>query len=327
MNARERFVATLHFGPVDRFPFHDDEVRAETIERWRREGMPEGSDLCQLFGLERWETVPLDLGMVPKFRGRLRSRRDFRRLRESYDHQEASRYPGNWDDLVRGWGERDYPLGIDAWPGFLRPLNVSGPASLRDLIRLMYLDPEIVEEMTVFIAEFSIQVTERALREVEIDYAVMREPIAENRGPVIPPSLFDRFVIPCYRRIAKELRRQGIDVIIFSTSGNVSSLIRLCLEAGVNCLRCGGTGRAGIDYVSLRREYGRRLLLIGGIDVETLARGRQAIRTEIMSKVPYLLDSGGYIPMVDNRVRDDVPYENYAYYRDLLRTLVMEEAR
>jgi hypothetical protein len=324
LNARDRFISTLHFGAVDRVPFHDDEVREEVLERWRSQGMPKASHLSELFGLDRWETVPLNLGMIPKFRGRLRSRKDFERLQGSYDPDEASRYPDNWGDLVDQWRARDYPLGIDAWPGFLRPLSVSDPSSLKDLIRLMYLDPELLGEMTAFIADFSIRLAESALREVVIDYAIMREPIAENKGPVIPPSSFNRFVIPCYRRIARKLRSHGVDVIILSTSGNVAGLIPLCLEAGVNGLKCGGTRRAGIDYVSLRKRYGRRLLLIGGIDVEALTRDKRSIRAEILSKVPYLIRSGGYIPMVDNRVRGNVLFENYAYYRELVTNLAQK---
>jgi hypothetical protein len=31
---------------------------------------------------------------------------------------------------------------------------------------------------------------------------------------------------------------------------------------------------------------------------------------------------GGYAPLADGRVRADMPYENYAYYRDLLRQVL-----
>jgi hypothetical protein len=73
-----------------------------------------------------------------------------------------------------------------------------------------------------------------------------------------------------------------------------------------------------MDYRDIRREFGRDLRLIGGIDLDALRRGREAIRREIMEKVPPLLDSGGYIPLADGRVREDVLYENYLYYRELL---------
>ena len=71
-------------------------------------------------------------------------------------------------------------------------------------------------------------------------------------------------------------------------------------------------------YRRLRREFGRDLRLIGGIDLDVLLRDKRAIRREIMFKVPPLLEQGGYIPLADGRVRENVPFENYVYYRRLL---------
>jgi hypothetical protein len=73
-----------------------------------------------------------------------------------------------------------------------------------------------------------------------------------------------------------------------------------------------------MDYRSLRREFGRELRLIGGIDLDALRFGKQQIYREVREKVPPLLQQGGYVPLADGRVRADVPYENYLYYRQLL---------
>jgi len=73
-----------------------------------------------------------------------------------------------------------------------------------------------------------------------------------------------------------------------------------------------------MDYRNLRREFGPELRLIGGIDLDALRRDKEAIRREVEEKVPPLLADGGYIPMADGRVRADVPFENYVYYRKLL---------
>ena len=58
--------------------------------------------------------------------------------------------------------------------------------------------------------------------------------------------------------------------------------------------------------------------LIGGIDLDVLREGKEAIRREIEEKVPPLLEQGGYVPLADGRVRADIPFENYVYYRELL---------
>jgi uroporphyrinogen decarboxylase len=62
--------------------------------------------------------------------------------------------------------------------------------------------------------------------------------------------------------------------------------------------------------------------MIGGIDKRVLSRGKSEIKQEVMSKVPWLLEQGGYIPSVDHAVPADVPYENYIYYLGLLREVV-----
>jgi hypothetical protein len=73
-----------------------------------------------------------------------------------------------------------------------------------------------------------------------------------------------------------------------------------------------------MDYRSLREEFGHGLRLIGGIDLDVLREGREAIRSEVEEKVPPLLAQGGYVPLADGRVREDIPLENYIYYRQLL---------
>ena len=62
----------------------------------------------------------------------------------------------------------------------------------------------------------------------------------------------------------------------------------------------------------------RDLRLIGGIDLDALRKDKAAIRQEIEEKVPPLIAEGGFIPLADGRVRADVPFENYVYYRQLL---------
>ena len=38
-----------------------------------------------------------------------------------------------------------------------------------------------------------------------------------------------------------------------------------------------------------------------------------------MSKVPFLLEQGGYFPSVDHLVPPNVPFENYIYFINTLR--------
>jgi uroporphyrinogen decarboxylase len=75
-----------------------------------------------------------------------------------------------------------------------------------------------------------------------------------------------------------------------------------------------------MNYPALRGEFGRDLKLIGGIDLDALRDGKAAIRQAVESVAP-LVEEGGYIPLADGRVRAEVPYENYVYYRKLLNEI------
>lgn len=327
MNARERFLATLRFGEPDRVPYYDQSIREDTLERWHRQGFPRDVSVGEFFDLDRWELfgpredVSLNLYAIPEFEGELKTRADFERLKRSYYPTSPERYPHDWDDHIRCWRDRDYPLGITAWRGFFQSLAVGGWPSLLNILYMIHDAPELLAEMTEFLADFILAVIEKALSEVEFDYAIFDEPIASHHAPVIGLASFHRFVIPAYRRIVNRLRAAGIEVIILDTRGAVKPLIPLCLEAGVNALWCGAARASSVNYVELRREFGRDLLFIGGLDVRVLGQGRQAIEEEILSQVPPLLEQGGYVPLVDGRVRSWVPFENYVCYRELIRKL------
>jgi len=77
---------------------------------------------------------------------------------------------------------------------------------------------------------------------------------------------------------------------------------------------------ANMNVVAVRKLYGKKLALIGGIDKIALIEGKEAIRKEVESKVPSLAEEGGYIPSFDHGVPPDVPFENYRYYMELLKS-------
>ena len=77
-----------------------------------------------------------------------------------------------------------------------------------------------------------------------------------------------------------------------------------------------------MDYRDLRCEFGKDLRLIGGIDLDMLRRGKDAIKSELQQKVKPLLKQGGYIPLADGRVRKEIPFENYLFYRESMADLL-----
>jgi len=139
----------------------------------------------------------------------------------------------------------------------------------------------------------------------------------------VSPRMYQEVVLDSYKPILDVLRRRAVRTICFITYANARALVPLILDAGFNCLWACEANTEAMDYRRLRREFGRALRLIGGIDLDVLLSGPRAIRREIRSKVPPLLAQGGYVPLADGRVRRNVPFENYRCYRQALAAVTL----
>ncbi|MBN2126714.1 MAG: hypothetical protein JW821_20610, partial [Deltaproteobacteria bacterium] len=168
---------------------------------------------------------------------------------------------------------------------------------------------------------FAAEMAERILKEVRLDGVLFVEPIGGNDRPLLSPDQYEDFVLPTYEPALRVLHRHGVENIIFLTFANTRVLLPAVLGRGFNCLWACEVNREAMDYRALRREFGRKLRLIGGIDLDALRRGKESIRREMQQTLPPLLAEGGYIPLADGRVREEISLDNYTYYRRLLEEL------
>jgi uroporphyrinogen decarboxylase len=102
------------------------------------------------------------------------------------------------------------------------------------------------------------------------------------------------------------------------SDGDCNELIPLWLECGVNGFWPLEVA-AGNDAVALRKEYGNDAILAGNMDKRALVKGKEAIREEVTSKLPFLLESGGFFPSIDHLVPPDITLESYQYFINTMR--------
>ncbi|MCK5526155.1 MAG: hypothetical protein KAJ05_03350 [Candidatus Latescibacteria bacterium] len=159
---------------------------------------------------------------------------------------------------------------------------------------------------------------------VRVDTAHFGEDMAYRGGSMIGPKLFREFMLPCYQRVFDVFRAHGTRLFSVDTDGLVDGLIPLFIEAGVNVLSPMEV-RAGNDLVALRGEYGSRMAFMGGLDKLILQEGKQAIDRELESKIPAMLELGGYIPSLDHRVVVETSLLQFGYYVKRVRELMGQE--
>jgi len=352
MNSRERFLETMRFGKPDRAFMLYPWLWTSTLERWHSEGLPPDVHVDEYFGTDRYEVVPINVNLLPNFeREVLREDGEFRVVRRPdgqlikefkhrpdlnmptwldfplknrddwerefkprLDPRSPARYPIWWDDYARSVRDRDYPLAINAGSFFGWIRNWMG---LERLSLTFYDDPGLVRDMMDYLGWHICETIHRALDTVQFDFALMWEDMACKAGPLCHPKQFREFMLPNYKKVTQLLREHGIDIIMVDSDGNNGPLIPLWIEGGVTGLFPMEVA-AGSDCIAYRKQFGKSLMIYGGIDKRALAAGKDETEIEVLSKVPWLLTQGGYIPWVDHLVPPDVPFVNFCYYQELI---------
>lgn len=348
---RERFRRVMHFQTVDRVPHWEFGYLDETIERWHTEGLPaEYADMGSVeryFGVDPYGWAPTHSTPVPPFDGEtevleerensrverlpdgtvqevqtkglttiphylrmpIENRDDWMRFKERLDPQDPRRFETDYAQVGRELLGSDLPIGIGLGSYFGIPRNWIG---FENISLMIHDDRPLVEEIVATLGEVYYRQAEAVLRHVEVDFAAGWEDICFRTGPMISPTMFREIVGPHLKRVCDLLRQHGCSVRWTDCDGDVTELVPVWLECGVNCMFPLEV-HPGSDPVKFRKMWGRDILLRGGIAKYRLAGSKEDILNELKRVAP-VVEEGGFIPHGDHRIPQDVPYENYKYY-------------
>jgi uroporphyrinogen decarboxylase len=154
------------------------------------------------------------------------------------------------------------------------------------------------------------------------DWIFFWEDMAYKNGPLISPKAFREFMTPYYRDVLDFVKAEtNIRWFCVDTDGDVRLLIPLFMEAGVNMMLPFEV-QAGMDIREVRNNF-PDLIINGGIDKREFYEGKtkDEMKKEIMDKVPFMLERGGYIPAFDHDVPPEVSLENFNFFLELVRGL------
>jgi len=250
---------------------------------------------------------------MPEFlRYPVETRADWEALKNRWDPADPDRFTGNWDERVARWREQGTMIMLQgprspSLFGFVRELM--GPERA---MCAFHDDPGLVHDMMEFNTVFMEQFMPRVVANTPVSAVYFWEDMAYRGGSLLSPRMFREFMVPRYRRLTDLARQLGVEMILVDSDGDISELIPLWLEAGINGMYPMEVA-AGMDVVKLRREYGRDLVMTGGIDKRVLASDRAAIDAELKRTIP-VTEKGGYIAHLDHAIPHNVPYENFLYY-------------
>jgi uroporphyrinogen-III decarboxylase len=182
-------------------------------------------------------------------------------------------------------------------------------------------EPHLVEELLGALGELCERAFSQLPADAIPDELFIHEDFAGKSGPIIGPETFRRFVTPYYKRISECWVSRGVAIFDVDSDGFIEPVLDAMIEAGVNCVHPLEPA-AGTDMVRLRKRYGRRLVLRGGIDKFSLMRGRDAIRAELEYKMQPIMRGGGVMFGLDHRIPNGTPLEAYRFYVETGRAIL-----
>ena len=262
--------------------------------------------------LKRTATIPLPMDFPVKTMDdwlRVKPHLVFRPERIHWDEVEAARRAQAEGGLV-----------VAHMPGaFDIPRELMG----EEVACLAYYEqPELMADILATIADTTRRVLEPISAKLRIDQLMVHEDFAGKSGPMVGPVQIREYFQPYYRQIWDLVASRGARVFEQDTDGNINPVIPALLDCGLTSIYPMEPA-AGMDIVAVRRTYGRRLALRGGLDKHVLREDRAAIRRELEYKLTDpALRAGGCAFGLDHRIPNGTPLDNYRYYVTLGRELL-----
>jgi len=202
--------------------------------------------------------------------------------------------------------------------GYMYLRSLIGP---EELLYMFYDDPGLIHTCMEKWLELGEYVTACYQKTVNIDEVLFDEDICYKNGSLISPEMFNEFLAPYYSRFIDGVKSRQMDKdkklhVHIATDGYIDDVIPLYLELGMDYLSP-FEAAAGCDVLRTAEMY-PDLLISGGMDKIQLASGRDAIDRMVDRILPPMKSRGGYIPTCDHGVPEEVPFEDYVYFRKRL---------
>jgi uroporphyrinogen decarboxylase len=187
--------------------------------------------------------------------------------------------------------------------------------TLMDLL----LQPALTREMLSRSAEFSIALSETACRRFAVDWLWLGDDVGGQQSMLMSPATWREMVKPLLKRNADVGKTHGV-YVAFHSCGTIRPIIPDLIEIGVDVLNPIQCNCPGMDPLELKKEFGRDLAFMGGVDTQgllpqgTAAQVRQATAKLIEGMSA---DGGGYILAASHTVPPETPDDNiFAMYKE-----------
>jgi len=325
----------------------------ETEEGGHKQGWPRDVYRDTFFGFDRVrEQVEVSFGFVPGFEEQLIEETDEYRIyttrwgatQKDWKHAASTPEfldftivdPGswatakeliqptrdrvNWEVLRRNyaaWRQRGDWIEAGLWFGF--DVIHSWMIGTERMLMAMIEHPEWVKDMIGHLLDVHLQLLDMIWAEgYTFDSVRWPDDMGYKYHTFFSLDMYREIVLPFQQKAIDWAHAKGIRAHLHSC-GDIHTFVPDLVAAGLDALNPLEV-KAGMDPIALKREFGDRLVLHGGINAVLWDRPAE-IRAEMERVLPVVKENGGYIFSSDHSVPSSVSLEDFRGIVELAKRL------
>jgi len=160
--------------------------------------------------------------------------------------------------------------------------------------------------------QFAVDVSQYACARFELDWLWTGDDVGGQRAMIMSPQCWREMIRPYLQQIVDVGKSQGLPVA-YHSCGAIRPIIPDLIEMGLDVLNPIQCNCPGMDPLGLKKDFGRDIAFMGGVDtVELLPHATAA---EVNRATHRLIDGmtadgGGYILAASHTVPPETPLEN-----------------
>jgi uroporphyrinogen decarboxylase len=349
LTTHDRMARMYAHQEADRVPVIDS-VWSVTVERWHREGMPEGVSYVDFFGLDKIAHIGVDnspryparvieetedyvitttaWGATLKNWKHIASTPEFMTFKvdgpDAWQEARARMTPSDdripWQYLEANharWRKEGHWIEAGLWFGF--DVTHSWTVGTERLLIALLEDPEWCIDMFNHFLDVNIALLDRVWDAgYTFDAVNWPDDMGYKENQFFSLRTYRKLLKPVHKRAVDWAHARGVKVRLHSC-GDVRPFVPELIEIGIDGLNPLEV-KAGMDPILLKQTYGDDMLFHGGINA-VLWDDKEAIEAEMRSVIPVMKERGGYIFSSDHSVPNSVSLDNFRYIVELAKEL------
>ena len=185
----------------------------------------------------------------------------------------------------------------------------------------LYEEPDLVEAVFEKVGSFDCAIA-RSLCDFDcFGMLYISDDLGYKTGTMLSPEDIRRLIIPWHKKLAEIAHSRG-KLLFLHSCGNMYELIDDYIDYVQIDAKHSFEDNI-MPVTEVKRRYGDRLTLLGGVDVDLLARAdEEHIRAKTREILDVCMPGGGYFLGSGNWVTEYIPVENYLVMLDEARHYV-----